>query len=133
MTDEELIAAALAARYRAYAPYSEYQVGAVVVTEDGEVFTGANVENASYSLSVCAERTAIQQMVLEGGVKPRAVYVATASSPPAAPCGSCRQVLLEFADDPAQVRVVSVNPSGDRAEWTLAELIPAGFTGRQLT
>jgi cytidine deaminase len=133
VTDAELVAAALAARDRAYAPYSDYKVGAVIVTEAGEVYTGANVENASYSLAVCAERNAIIRMVLDGGSKPRAVYVATASSPPASPCGSCRQVLLEFSEDPAAVRVISVNPEGERCEWTVAELIPAGFTGRQLT
>ena len=133
MTDAELVAAALAARERAYAPYSDYKVGAVIVTEAGEVFTGANVENASYGLSVCAERTAIMRMVLDGGSRPRAVYVATGSSPPASPCGSCRQVLLEFCDDPAACRVVAVNAEGERCEWTVAELIPAGFTGRQLT
>jgi cytidine deaminase len=132
MSDAELVAAAQAARARAYAPYSKYTVGAVVETEDGELYVGANVENASYGLSVCAERNAIMRMVIEGGSRPRAVYVATGSSPPASPCGSCRQVLLEFSPDPTAVKVVAVNDSGERGEWTVAELIPAGFTGKQL-
>lgn len=130
--DEEMTALALAARDKAYAPYSKYHVGAVILTESGDVYEGANVENASYGLSVCAERNAVTRMVLEGGTKPRAIFVATQSSPPGSPCGMCRQVLLEFADDPEHLRVVALNPSGERAEWTLAELIPAGFTGKQL-
>jgi cytidine deaminase len=71
-------------------------------------------------------------MVLEGGTRPRAIFVATQSSPPGSPCGMCRQVLHEFVDDPAELRVVAINPSGQRVEWTLAELIPAGFTRKQL-
>ena len=131
-TDQEMTALALDARDRAYAPYSKYHVGAVILTESGEVYAGANVENASYGLSVCAERNAVTRMVLEGGSKPRAIFVATQSSPPGSPCGMCRQVLLEFADDPEHLRVVCLNPQGERSEWTLAELIPAGFTGKQL-
>jgi len=130
--DAEMTALALAARGKAYAPYSKYHVGAVILTESGDVYEGANVENASYGLSVCAERNAVTRMVLEGGSKPRAIFVATQSSPPGSPCGMCRQVLLEFADDPEHLRVVALNPAGERAEWTLAELIPAGFTGKQL-
>jgi cytidine deaminase len=131
-TDDEMVQLALDARDRAYAPYSKYHVGAVILTESGDVHAGANVENASYGLSVCAERNAVTRMVLEGGSKPRAIFVATQSSPPGSPCGMCRQVLLEFADDPEHLRVVCLNPQGERAEWTLAELIPAGFTGKQL-
>lgn len=131
-TDDEMVALALDARHRAYAPYSKYQVGAVILTESGDVYAGANVENASYGLSVCAERNAVTRMVLEGGSKPRAIFVATQSSPPGSPCGMCRQVLLEFADDAENLRVVCLNPQGEQAEWTLAALIPAGFTGKQL-
>jgi cytidine deaminase len=130
--DAALLARAVAARDLAYAPYSGYRVGAVAVAATGEVFDGANVENASYGLSICAERNAIAAMVLAGKRALAAVYVATESSPPASPCGMCRQTLLEFCDDPATVRVVSTNPAGERAEWTVAELIPAGFTGKQL-
>jgi cytidine deaminase len=132
LTEEDLVKLALAARDRAYAPYSHYQVGAVIATESGEVFAGANIENASYGLSVCAERNAVTRMILDGGKRPRVIVVATQSSPPGSPCGMCRQVLLEFADDPEALRVICVNPEGERAEWSLAELIPAGFTGKQL-
>lgn len=131
-TVDELVALASDARARAHAPYSNYQVGAVIETEDGRVFTGANVENASYGLSVCAERNAVARMVLDGGARPRRLVVVTGSAPPASPCGMCRQVLLEFADDPAALEVIAANPAGDRASWTLAELIPHGFTARQL-
>lgn len=132
-SDDELVARALGARHLAYAPYSGFQVGAVLVTEAGETFEGANIENASYGLALCAERAAVARMVLDGGEHPRAIYVASQSSPPASPCGMCRQVLLEFADDPSRLRVIAVNTSGEKAEWTLAELIPAGFTGKQLS
>lgn len=129
---DALIAAAADVRARAHAPYSGYRVGAAIETADGAVFTGANIENASYGLSVCAERNAVTRMVLEGGSAPRRIVVVTDSSPPASPCGMCRQVLLEFADDPTALEVVAVNPAGERATWTLAELIPHGFTARQL-
>ena len=133
ITDQALIDRALAARQRAYAPYSRYLVGSAVEMTGGEVFEGANVENASYGLALCAERAAVARMVLDGGEQPRAIYVASQSSPPASPCGMCRQVLLEFADDPSALKVVAVNTSGERVDWTLAELIPAGFTGKQLS
>jgi len=132
-TEDELISRALGARHLAYAPYSGFQVGCVLVTDSGETYEGANIENASYGLALCAERAAIARMILDGGEHPRAIYVASQSSPPASPCGMCRQVLLEFADDPTALRVIAVNPSGERVEWTLAELIPAGFTGKQLS
>jgi len=132
MTEDDLAELAIEARDRAYAPYSAYRVGAALLTDTGEVFIGANVENASYGLSVCAERNAVMRMAIDGGSKPRAIVVATQSSPPGSPCGACRQVLLELADDPARFRVVAINTSGEKAAWTLAELIPAGFTGKQL-
>jgi len=132
MSEEDLVELALEARNRAYAPYSGYRVGAALLTETGEVFVGANVENASYGLSVCAERNAAMRMAIDGGARPRLIVVATQSSPPGSPCGSCRQVLLEFVDDPNQLRVVAINTAGEKASWTLAELIPHGFTGKQL-
>jgi cytidine deaminase len=129
-TDEQLIAAALAARDRAYAPYSSYHVGCAVLA-DGEVFTGANVENASYGLALCAERSATAAAINAGHRRLEVVVVATDSSPPAAPCGMCRQTLNEFARGP--MRVIVVNPAGERIDFTLAELLPAGFNGDQLT
>lgn len=118
---------ALTARTRAYAPYSCYKVGAAVLA-GGEVFAGANCENASYGASVCAERHAIAAAVFEGHRAIDAIAVATESSPPASLCGICRQVLREFSGpDPSRVRVVLVNPAGERKETTLGALLPDSF------
>jgi cytidine deaminase len=126
MTDDDLIARASAARARAYAPYSRYTVGAAVVA-DGDVFDGANVENASYSLTVCAERNAILHAVLEGSREIEVVAVVTDTSPPAAPCGACLQTMIEFAPNPRMVRVLLANGKGERRTYTLSELIPHAF------
>jgi cytidine deaminase len=119
------------AQRRAYAPYSKFHVGAAVVMS-GETFEGANVENASYGLAICAERTAVFAAVIAGAHRLEAVAVCTDASPPSAPCGACRQVLLEFAPDPTAVTVTAINPRGERRSWTLAQLIPDGFSGREL-
>jgi cytidine deaminase len=130
--DSELARRALAARQLAYAPYSKYLVGCAVLA-GGEVFAGANVENASYGLACCAERAAVVQAVLAGHRELEAVAVATQSSPPAAPCGMCLQTLSEFTGDPAKLRVLLVNADGERRDFTLAELFPQGFRREQLT
>ncbi len=127
----ELEQRALDARDKAYAPYSKFHVGAAVQV-NGHIFTGVNVENASYPLSVCAERNAIAAAVMSGKVGLEAVVVATGASPPSAPCGGCRQVLREFAADPAKVRITAINPAGERRSWTLAQLLPDSFTGKEL-
>jgi cytidine deaminase len=127
----ELEMRARAAQLRAYAPYSKFRVGAAVQMS-GQIYDGVNVENASYPLSVCAERNAIAAAVSGGGRQLEAVVVCTDASPPAAPCGGCRQVLLEFAKDPSQVTVTSINPQGERRSWTLAQLLPDGFSGDAL-
>lgn len=113
----QLIEAALAARQQAYAPYSKFLVGAAVVAEDGTMTVGANVENASYGLTICAERVAATAAVAAGARRLVAVAIATTGG--ASPCGACRQVLAEFggsmdvvlvdADDPTQVRVTSLD------------------------
>jgi cytidine deaminase len=126
-----LEARALAAQRNAYAPYSKFRVGAAVQVS-GQVFEGVNVENASYGLAVCAERTAVFAAVIAGAHRLEAVAVCTDASPPSSPCGACRQVLLEFAADPAAVTVTAVNPRGERRTWTLAALLPDGFSGREL-
>jgi cytidine deaminase len=135
MTNERnemtLEARALAAQRKAYAPYSKFRVGAAVQVS-GQVFEGVNVENASYGLAVCAERTAVFAAVIAGAHRLEAVAVCTDASPPSSPCGACRQVLLEFAADPAAVTVTAVNPRGERRTWTLAALLPDGFSGREL-
>ncbi len=127
----ELEQRALAVQPQAYAPYSRFRVGAAVEM-DGRIFDGVNVEIASYPLCVCAERNAVAAAVTAGARKLTAVAVCTDASPPSSPCGACRQVLLEFAPDPSAVTVVAINPRGERREWTLAQLLPDGFSGREL-
>jgi len=122
---------ARAAQARAYAPYSKFKVGAVV-RMDGVEYEGVNVENASYPLSVCAERNAIAHGVVMGGRHLEEVVVYTDASPPSSPCGGCRQVLREFCRDPQAVRVIAVNGAGERRAWTVAELLPDSFSGTEL-
>jgi cytidine deaminase len=128
---DALVARAQAAQGHAYAPYSGFAVGAAIAA-GGRIFEGANVENASYPLCTCAERVAAVAAAYAGARAIDAIAVCTSTSPPASPCGACRQILLELAPDPAAVRVIAVNPAGERREWTLAALIPDGFTGREL-
>ncbi len=131
MTDSNLIAQALSVRSNAYAPYSGYQVGAALLGEN-KMFTGANVENASYGATICAERSAVTQAISAGIRQIDVVAIATENSPPAAPCGICRQVLREFCDDPASLRVLLVNSKSEIKELTLADLLPRSFAGDQL-
>jgi cytidine deaminase len=122
MNSLALVDAARAARNHAHAPYSRYPVGAAVLTGSGHVFTGTNVENASFGLTVCAERSAIFAMVAAGERDPVAVAVVTADG--AAPCGACRQVLREFASD---LQILIARPSGDPITRTLVDLLPEPF------
>jgi cytidine deaminase len=123
----ELEAAARAVRANAHAPYSRYHVGAALRTKDDRTFTGCNVENASYGLSLCAERSAIAQMVAAGAREPVALVVVTEGPVVGTPCGMCRQVLAEFALD---LPVRCVVAQGDAAlETTLGELLPHAFRG----
>lgn len=126
---DELVEAARAARARAYAPYSRFAVGAAVRGDNGKIYAGANIENASYGLALCAERTAVAQAVMDGVQSLRAVAVMTTTSPPAAPCGMCRQTLAEFS---RALQVVLVNDRGERVETTLDELLPRAFRREDL-
>ncbi|MCL4265229.1 MAG: cytidine deaminase [Anaerolineae bacterium] len=119
---EALIQAAVAVREQAYAPYSKYPVGAALLTPDGRIFTGVNVENASYGLTICAERTAVFKAVSEGYREFVAVAVATENA--GSPCGACRQVLAEFAGD---IPVWLVDAAGHGRETTLYTLLPDHF------
>ncbi len=123
---ERLFAAAEKARDRAWAPYSNFPVGAAVLTEDGQIQAGCNVENASYGLSVCAERNAIGRAVGEGARKITAVAVVANTAKPCPPCGMCRQVIAEFAAPETPVR--SRTPAGEEARYTVAEILPHAFT-----
>ena len=122
MNDEELIAMAIEARERAYAPYSGFAVGAALLTRSGQVFTGCNVENAMFGLTVCAERVAVFKAVCAGARDFAAIAVATA--PGASPCGSCRQVLREFGRD---LRILVADTAGNSREFTLQQLLPNAF------
>lgn len=128
MTDP-LVKAARAAQARAYAPYSQFRVGAALETESGEVYVGCNVENASYGLTICAERAAVCAAVSAGAQRFRRAVVVSDSDPPAAPCGACRQVLSEFGRD---FRIDAIGPRAT-ASWTVAELLPAAFGRDQLS
>lgn len=128
---EQLIAAALHARQRAYAPYSRFAVGAAVLTDDGRIFSGANIENASYPLTICAERVALfcAHMAAAGPVV--ALSVVTPTPTVASPCGACRQVIFELAP---QAQIVLLNHNGsERRLTTPQELLPFGFGPDQLT
>lgn len=121
----DLIEAATRARDHAYAPYSDYRVGAAVRDADGRIWAGCNVENASSPLGVCAERNAIASMVANGGRQISEIVVVTKDG--ATPCGGCLQVLLEFSADPAETRVRTVADGGRATDYRLIELIPHGF------
>ncbi len=128
----ELIQAALLARQNAYAPYSNYQVGAAILTSCGNIVTGCNVENASYGLCNCAERTAIFRSVAQEGPHVRVHACAVATDDGGSPCGACRQVLAEFMPiGDAPMRVLLVDKNG-QVTWdaTLTELLPRAFTLR---
>ena len=128
MNDELLIKLAQEVRTKAYAPYSNFKVGAAVLAESGKVYTGCNVENVSYGLTNCAERSAIFKAVSEGEINLRKICIVTDSSALTPPCGACRQVLAEFNIQ----EIILANLQGDMAQFTLEELLPFSFTKKHL-
>jgi cytidine deaminase len=122
---EALLSAARRVRDRAHAPYSGFRVGAALLADDGAIHLGCNVENASYGLTICAERNAVARAVADGVTAFRAIAIVTDGQEPVAPCGACRQVLAEFAPG---MTVVS-EAAGVLREWRLNELLPEPFTG----
>jgi cytidine deaminase len=122
--DPQLLEGARAAFKQAYAPYSRFHVGAALRTTDGQVYFGANVENASYGLGRCAEQSAVQAMATAGRRDFADIVVYSEATPPASPCGACRQVLFEFAPD---ARVVCVNQHGDIISGYVRDFLPHGF------
>jgi cytidine deaminase len=134
-TIDDLVQAARAARASAYAPYSRYRVGAAVLTASGRIFSGCNIENASYGLTVCAERVAVWSAVAAGEHTVVAVAVATHNG--ATPCGACRQVLAEFApagNSPEDDMLVIVAlRQGQRTLWLFRDLLPNAFRAEHLS
>lgn len=125
---DKLINEALEAQKNAYAPYSKFKVGAAILTETGNVYTGCNVENASLGASICAERNAATTAIAqEGKVRFKAIAIASTSDEPAPPCGICRQFLSEFTDTEAPVYLVSAK-SGKTKEFSFGKLMPESFT-----
>ena len=122
MKDKELIALADKARAMAYAPYSNYRVGAALLTGSGQVYTGVNVENASYGLAICAERTAAVKAVSAGEREFVAIAVVTDNG--GSPCGACRQVLAEFGP---QMRIILADSAGESRVYCMSELLPDSF------
>ena len=125
----ELLVAAVHARHNAHAPYSHFKVGAALETEDGQIITGCNVENATYGLTVCAERVAIFKAISEGHRRFVRVAVVADTEEPTPPCGACRQLLWEFGGD---LEVVLGNLQGEKARFRMKELLPHPFDDRLL-
>ena len=123
-SDKELIDAAAEVRENAYAPFSNFRVGAALVTEDGEIFTGCNVESASYGLTVCAERVAIWKAISEGKHKIKHIAVVADTEELTPPCGVCRQIIWEFGGD---IPVIMANLKGKVETMQMKDLLPRAF------
>lgn len=121
---DNLISVAKKAREHAYAKFSNFKVGAALLSADGKIFSGCNVENSSYGLTNCAERTAVFKAISEGCTNFMALAIYTDANPPATPCGACRQVLYEFNPD---LEIVCANNMGVSEKFKLSELLPEGF------
>lgn len=124
----ELIDLAKKVRENAYAPYSKFKVGAVLVTKSGKIFTGVNVENASYGLTNCAERTAIFKAVSEGEREFDTIVIIADTDKPVSPCGACRQVMSEFGN----FKVILANTKGEWTQTSVDELLPYSFDKKDL-
>ena len=125
----KLVAAARSARRLAHAPFSKFKVGAALETADGEIITGCNIENASYGLTMCAERVAIFKAMSEGHRRFRRIAIVAGTDDQTPPCGACRQILWEFAGD---LEVILANPRRETGRHQLAELLPLPFDGTML-
>ena len=126
---EKLFKEAKKAREKAYTPYSKFKVGAAVLTTDGKIFTGCNIENASFGLTVCAERVAILKAISEGSYKFEAMAIIGDTKRPCSPCGACRQVISEFGED---IKIAMSNLKGDVKIKKISELLPEAFNKNDL-
>ena len=129
-TKKKMFKAAQKAQKNAYVPYSEFPLGAAVLTEDNEIYTGVNIENASFSLTNCAERSAIFSAVSDGKRKIKALLIVSSTANPVTPCGACRQVIKEFAD--GEIEVIMMTENGEELTMTSTELLPGAFTDSQM-
>ncbi|WP_026689206.1 cytidine deaminase [Alteribacter aurantiacus] len=125
-----LIDEAKLARERAYVPYSKFKVGAALLSADGQLFHGCNIENAAYSMCNCAERTALFKAVSDGVTKFDAIAVVADTDGPVSPCGACRQVMSELCEP--STKVILTNLKGDVSEWTVQDILPGAFSGADL-
>lgn len=130
MNINELVQEAIQAREKAYVPYSKFGVGAALLTTDGKVYHGCNIENAAYSMCNCAERTALFKAYSEGDRNFALLAVVADTDRPCSPCGACRQVISELC--PRDMKVVLTNLKGDILETTVEELLPGAFTPEDL-
>ena len=130
MDIKKLIDEAVEARNKAYTPYSKFKVGAAVLTKNNMVFQGCNIENASYGLTNCAERTAIFKAVSEGENRFEAIAIVGEKDGPISPCGACRQVIAEFCDE--NTKIILANLKGDYVETSITELLPGSFSSKDL-
>ncbi|MFO7315598.1 MAG: cytidine deaminase [Bacilli bacterium] len=130
MDANKLLEEAKVAREKAYAPYSKFSVGAALLTKSGKVFHGCNIENASFGLTNCAERTALFKAVSEGETEFQALLVVADTKNPVAPCGACRQVIAEFC--PPEMPVYLANIYGDIKQTTVEQLLPSSFTSEDM-
>jgi cytidine deaminase len=130
MNRQDLVKIATKAKERSYSPYSKFRVGAALISKDGRIFEGANIENASYSATICAERTAVFAAKLEGITEFSAIAITSDSKDYIPPCGACRQVLLELCGKDLDVHVA--NGKGDIKSFKLSELIPFSFDDKNL-
>ena len=126
---KKLIKEAEKARNRAYTPYSKFKVGAAVLCDDGKIFTGCNIENASFGMSICAERVAIFKAVSEGSTKFEAIAVIGDTDKPCSPCGACRQVISEFDEN---IPLIMANLKGDVKIKKIGDLLPEAFGKKDL-
>lgn len=130
MKEKELLNEALKAREFAYVPYSKFKVGAALISKDGQIFHGCNIENASYSMTNCAERTALFKAYSDGITEFDTLVVTADTEGPVSPCGACRQVISELCD--ADMEVILTNLKGDVQRITVKDLLPGAFSPKDL-